>query len=300
MERRPHRARDRRAAIVLLIAAALCAPPAVGDDADLNLYEWTAVAPIVVVGSCLGLEGKRFVFVSNEALRGGLPQGTEFLVDLKQANRWRASQADRLKLVEGRTFLLLLEPSSKRHSGDRGLFDLARGVDGARELPEEGASAIISAVRLFIEIQDYKDYDITWKEYAALLEDNNPIVLEVVLEQYIKFRRGDLELLPTLEPLLDHPRAGIRARTATLMGQCLELVLGENDDAAVEFQPALMARARRDRSIAVRIAATEAVAMVPGDRTETMLHEIADEDPEQEVRYAAEKMLYRRHASMPH
>ena len=52
--------------------------------------------------------------------------------------------------------------------------------------------------------------------------------------------------------------------------------------------------ARRDVTPEVRVAATAALGKLPGPDVRTLLEEIAREDPEQSVRYAAEKRLYER------
>jgi HEAT repeat protein len=127
-----------------------------------------------------------------------------------------------------------------------------------------------------------------------LLQGVNPIVLETVLEQHLKFRRGDRDLLGILEPLLDHPRTGVRARTADVLALVLEQA---GDLAAPEFsaiRTRLLAKARRDPDVAVRVAATSAIARFPGDDTLRILREIATDDPDQDVRYEAERLLYDR------
>jgi hypothetical protein len=47
----------------------------------------------------------------------------------------------------------------------------------------------------------------------------------------------------------------------------------------------------------VRVAATGALSRLPGSEVQALLEEIAREDPEQTVRYAAERLLYERRAA---
>ena len=97
--------------------------------------------------------------------------------------------------------------------------------------------------------------------------------------------------LGELEPLLDHPRSTIRERAADVMGLVFNDLGSEQVEGVAEFQPALMALARRDPTVEVRIAATRALGAVRGTRTTAMLEEIAADDPEQVVRYHAQRLL---------
>jgi HEAT repeat protein len=54
---------------------------------------------------------------------------------------------------------------------------------------------------------------------------------------------------------------------------------------------ALIARARRDESVPVRVAATEALGAFDGPEIVGILEEISVDDPDQNVRYAAELLL---------
>ncbi len=95
-----------------------------------------------------------------------------------------------------------------------------------------------------------------------------------------------------LIPLLDHPQAEIRVETARLIGQIVERYWGEQpfpDDQTLRAE--LIARATRDDSIPVRVAAVEALSGYPPDLIGEVLDQIADSDPEQQVRYTAELIL---------
>ncbi|NIS35732.1 MAG: hypothetical protein GWN73_35300, partial [Actinobacteria bacterium] len=52
-----------------------------------------------------------------------------------------------------------------------------------------------------------------------MLEETNPILVDVALEQFLKFHRGDPETLLSVGPLLDHPQEDIRLHAARLIGQ---------------------------------------------------------------------------------
>jgi HEAT repeat protein len=162
-------------------------------------------------------------------------------------------------------------------------------VDGARELPLEGQEAMLSALATLIEIQDSENDRVWWDRFAQLIEETNPTLVATALEQFIKYYRGEPELVPGLVPLLDHPQVGIRQDAATLIGQVVQRNPEDHaipDDGAVRAE--LVSRATRDDSALVRVAAIEALAAYPFELVDEVLEQISRNDPEQKVRYAAE------------
>jgi hypothetical protein len=276
------------AAVVALTALA---PPT--RAATPNLYEWVSAAPLVVAARAERLDG-RFVEVRVlRVLRGDSP-GNVLWVDRREANRDRVSGEQALDLKWGRTYLLLLNPTDEppRPRAPRA-FVLARGVDGARPLPEEGSAAVIEAVDRMVRVQDSSPSFLSWDEFGKMLEDDNPVLVETALDLFLKFRQGSAALMPTVRRLLDHPRVPVRQSAASLAGT----ILRRSGDAVPDPQGVLAdlaARARRDPDAAVRSAATGALGLLPGPEPLPLLEEIAREDPEQSVRYAAERLLYER------
>ena len=105
---------------------------------------------------------------------------------------------------------------------------------------------------------------------------------------------GEVEHVESLRPLLDHPSHQLRERTARLLGQIVvQEPDGEIPDAGI-LRNELVARARRDGNVSVRMAATEALGGFDDEKVIEILEEIAERDPDQNVRYAAEKMVYER------
>jgi hypothetical protein len=125
-----------------------------------------------------------------------------------------------------------------------------------------------------------------------MLDQNNPLMLLTALQQFTKFRRGMPEHLFSLRPLFDHPDPSIREGAATVSGQIVE----RHTEQSMPEEEALMAEligvARRDEIVEPRVAATEALAAFGVGRVSTVLEEIADSDPDQHVRYAAERLLF--------
>jgi len=256
-----------------------------------NLYEWSAVAPVVVAGTSLGEDGKHFDFKVQECLRGKMQPGDELRVDVRTANRMRDRELypKALRLDEGVDYVLLLDPAKGSKPKGAVLYGLQRGLAGVRELPLEGRDAFLEALRTFIMIQEADGEELRWHLLSQEMDGNNTLVLGTALDLYIKFRRGDGEMVLGLVPLLDHPRTELRAATAQLIGLIVDRhwesgTIPEDEELRAE----LVARATRDDAIEVRVAATKALANFPPEMVDEVLDRIAESDPEQQVRYTAE------------
>ena len=266
------------------MSTALAAAP------DINLYEWVSGAPVVVVARIDEARGKYAEATALSALRGTLPPDGRVLVDVRRANRDRTSGEMRLELEQGRSYVLLLAPAS-----ESGIHVLVRGCEGARPLPAEGASVTVEAVARLVRIQDGDGPFLAWGELGPLLGDENPVLVETALDLFSKFHAASPELLPGLLRLLDHPRPHVRGQSAGLVGAVL--ARAGSDAPVPEASMALdelVARARRDPSAEVRAAATAAIGRISGPGVEDVLEEIARDDPDQVVRYAATRSLYER------
>jgi hypothetical protein len=281
-----------RAIPILLMA--LAALPCAAEQ--LSLYEWSEPAPTVISGEITEQVGKRMELRVDQVFRGGIDPGTMLLIDLKYINRRRDPDVDprALRLLPGERRLLLLYDAPVKMVEGLPLYRLVRGVRGTRELPKEGAGAILLALERFIQIQERKNEVATWELLASMLEENNPIMLEAALGRHLKFRRGDPAHLDSLRPLLDYPAPGIREGACRLIGQILKRYDSEEIPEEAELRGELVSRARRDEALQVRIAATAALDAFTGDEVLEILREIAADDPEQEVRYMAETLLLSR------
>ena len=288
-----------RSIIARVVLGVLCLflPWSAQAARNFNLYEWAAVAPVIVVGTSLGDNGRYHEITVEKTLRGQDDWvGQRFRVNLRDANRDRDRGRHRysLKLTQGESYLMLLEPRAVKKSRSLPTFDLARGVEGVRELPAEGREALLGAVEQFIRVQDLDDDRLVWHRLGLMLEETHPILVQTALDQFLKFRRGEVQHLESLRPLLDHPSHQLRERTARLIGQ---IVAHEPDDEIPDarvLRNELVARALRDGNLSVRLAATEALAGFEDDSVVKILEEIAERDPDQNVRYTAEKMVYER------
>jgi len=286
--------RPMKAFCVLLLLSCACGGSVWA--ATLNLFEWSAVSPIVAEGKIVGEEGKYTALVVDRVLRGGVEPQSKVLIHTRLANRDRSPNADlkALHFEAGQSYIVLLESYDGKKSGTTPIYRLVRGVQGARELPAEGAPAILDAMRQFIEIQDAKNENQTWRRFEDMLEETNPILIENALDQFIKFRRGTPQLLLNVMPVLEHPLPELRERAAKLVGQVVDIQQGESLPEEQTLREQLFARARRDPSVAVRVAACQALEGFHDLGVQAVLEEIAQTDPDQLVRYTAEKLLYDR------
>lgn len=276
------------------IALALAGGPA-ARAAGENYYEWIAVAPLVVTGESLGQDGKVTEIRVRDVIRGEAAPGQTLRVELRGANRDRDLELHRkpLRLEAGESYVLLLRPATDRKGRSAPAYELVRGVEGARPLPAEGAAALVRAISTFAEVQRSGDGE-AWNRLRGMLSDTDPLVIATAIELHVKFRRGDVETLADVRPLLEHPDAAIRARAARLTGQIVERHAEGAISDPDRLRSELASRARRDPDPGVRIAATEALDRLRDDSVLAILDEIADDDPDQQVRYTAEALAYER------
>lgn len=280
---------------LVILTGLLAVSATAGLAAPQNVYEWSAVAPVIVTGESLGQDGRYVDVRVDRAFRGDLAAGKLVRVDIRTVNRDRnrTRYPKALNLYDGESYLLLLERGPRSSKGEP-TFVLSRGMEGARVVPAEGAELLYDALRLFVETQDLKNDSRIWVGLEAMLEGTNPIVLQAALEQFQKFRRGEPELLLTLRPLLAHPEAEIREDAARLIGQIVQRHGGDELPESSQLLGELIGSARRDPAASVRVWSTWSLGRFPDPSTEAVLEEISDSDPEQEVRYAAAKILSER------
>lgn len=282
--------------LAALVVAAATALVTRAESPAGSVYEWCAVAPLVVVGTSLGDNGRYHEIRIEQVLRGALLGGQTARVELQRANRDRDRSLERyaLLLEEGRTYLFLLEPAPLAKAAKLPTFRLVRGLRGVRELPSEGREALLGALGRCIGIQDLRDDRLVWHELGLVLEESNPLLIVAALDQFLKFHRGEPAHLASLRPLLDHPSPELRERSARVIGQIVAQHRTTELPDGGALRNELVAHARRDDNVDVRIAATAALQGLDGEAVARILGEIADADPDQRVRYAAEKAIYDR------
>jgi len=273
-------------------ARAVTEPPP--DPIRRGLYEWMGLAPIVVAGDVVSDDGKLTQIVVREAIKGAAAPGTTLLIDVRGANRDRDPGVKPLRFDRTVGYLLLLKAAPRTSDPSHPTFELVRGVQGARPLPAEGRPATLDAARKLAALQERNDDELLWSSLPAFLEDDNPVLVDATLDLFVKFRRGDATLVPVLEPLLDHPNPDVRDRSILLLGRILAR-LGPADLAERSVVVGeITSRARRDDDPRVRRTATAALAALPDAGIDEALRAIARDDPDQDVRFEAERAVYER------
>jgi len=287
------RARRLTVAAVLAVAG-ICAATAANDPAEMTLYDWMYPAPVVVSGRVLDEAGKLTDVQVEAVFRGEVEPGAIIGVNIKKANRYREDFQSRIDLDEGKTYLFLLQSTPRKNPDDRIRYRLIRGVNGTREVPAEGASAYLDAARRFAQLQSVNSDELHWHALGMMLEERNPVLLLTALDEFLKFRRERADLALRGRPLLQHPRPEIREKALELCGRILTRFPRDEiaDPAGIEME--IIGLARRDPSPDVRIAATHALTGLADAGVEEVWEEISRDDPDQRVRYAAERLLYER------
>ena len=281
-----------------LVAVTGGAPRAVTEPAPepvrLGLYEWMATSPTVIAAEIVADDGRFVRAIAKKAIKGSVAADAVALIDLRQANRDREAGTAALDLVKGRAYVLLLQPSTRGKKEPYPTFDLVRGVRGARALPPEGGAATIAALARLAAVQERNDDDFLWASLPDFLQDENPVLVDAALELYVKFRRETVALIPVVSPLLEHPRPDVRRRAAVVLGRVLVRAGATELPERSEVVAELTGRARRDDDISVRRAATSALGALPDPGIEETLRAIARDDPDQDVRFDAEKAIFER------
>ena len=232
--------------------------------------------------------------VTRSAFKGALIVDSPVLVDLRQANRERELGTPALDLAKGRAYLLLLKASPRGKKEPYPVFDLVRGVRGAKELPVEGSAATLAAVARLSQVQERNNDSFLWAALPDFLEDDNPVLVGAALDLYVKFHRETAGLIPVVSPLMEHPRPDVRRRAVLVLGRALRRADSADLPERPEVVAELSGRARRDDDLNVRREATTALAALPDAGIDETLRAIARDDPDQNVRFEAEKSLFDR------
>jgi hypothetical protein len=249
-------------------------------------------AEVVVAGRAIDEVGKNTAVAVERVFRGEVELGEVLQVQVKRANRVRDEDEIRLKLGANKKYMLLLRPDPPKDPDGEMSYELIRGVYGAREVPREGASAFLDAAERFARVQAVNDDSQQWHSFDVMLEELNPILIQTALEQYLKFRRGAPDVVPRVRPLLHHPRPDVRQAALALSGFLLERFPPSEFPDVKGLEMDIIALARRDPAAEVRLEATLALRGLADDSVNQIWEEISNDDPDQHVRYTAERLLY--------
>ncbi len=289
-----------RAAAVLAVAyaAGSAAAAAGGGDGDLNLYQMMARADLVVrVRVHEGALRHALVDVEEEIL--GKAPSRRLRIAFRHFNTARQRRSGPIVFPDGQEEILFLvpHPSAKRKEKNRDLFELLHGARGRLTLPAEGAGAILEALRRLVDMvnRDPASQIVELKRQIAV---PNGYLRETALDELMRLDAATPELYDRLIPLVTDPAPGIRARSLRMIGRIFGSSrldpIGDSPDQAQHALAAVIERARNDEDADVRIDAVRAMSDWPDHGSiEAELRAIAAGDPSQEVRFEAERALYR-------
>jgi hypothetical protein len=279
---------------IVLCALLLAAAGTPARSAPRTLYEKLAFGRTVILGTCI--EQGRFAHVDvNEVLKGDL-EFQRIQIAYRLANMGRASLADdKIAWSLGQRSILILVPDETEdgrvREADRFLLD--GSDDGKVDVPEEGADALLQAVRRMLEIQRIADQEEQWEAQRELLDEINPHLVEAGFQEVLKFRLGRPGMLSVLDRYLTHPRDSFRLDALRVLAQILEAAArrGQKVDGLETIGGDLLAVLRGDAVAEVRAEAVRTARLTGREDLPEVLREAARSDPAQRVRYEAQVAL---------
>lgn len=237
---------------------------------------------------------KRYAMVDiRETLRGEAPF-PKLRIDFRDLNLQLRGQ-ELIVFTEGEEYVLFLEKPAwrKPKESNRDIYTLFHGRRGRMLLPPEGLGVPLEAVREMAKLVGRTPEDQV-ENFRALMIRPNPVLRQAILEELTRMRACSIADLGPLSTLARDPLPAIRAQALATIG----VVLREPGDELAQ-EPRRIAlelcreRARNDAAVAVRVEATRSLAS--WDRREDVipdLRAIAAGDPDQAVRYEAERILF--------
>lgn len=271
-------------------AAQISAPT---EHVRLTLFQLLARADLIV--HVVVQDGsKRYAMVDiRETLKGEAPT-PKLRIDFRDLNLQLRGQ-DLIVFTEGEEYVLFLEKPNwrKPKESNRDIYALFHGRRGRMLLPPEGLGVPLEAVREMAKLVGRTPED-QIENFRALMIRPNPILRQALLEELTRMQACSIADLGPLSTLARDPLPAIRAQALAAIG----VVLREPGDEVAQ-EPRRIAlelcreRARNDAAVAVRVEATRSLAS--WDRREDVipdLRAIATGDPDQAVRYEAERILF--------
>jgi hypothetical protein len=236
----------------------------------------------------------------------GTPPSPRLRLAFRDWNFDRPPGTEPIVFTDGEESILLLKPASVRRKGkDRDLFELLEGPRGRLSIPPEGAAPVIDAARDLAAVAT-ADPSTQRRLLSERLRSVNPFLVLAALAELERLGGVAPDDLPALLALLGSPRSSVRAGALALLGRLFQsggaVVEGgrgapTGDPYPDQIRAALAAvveRARNDAEVPVRVAAVAAMGKWPArDDTVQDLRAIAGVDPDQSVRYEAERILFK-------
>jgi hypothetical protein len=296
---RSHNGPERRVALLVLVGLVL---PLQGSMAraevqKLSLYQKTGRAPLVVWGTVADGEHMKAVIRTHEVVKCDIPQrpGESFLLAFRLDSFLREPWQDKITFKTGEEVVLFLRKFTKEDGDqpEKDLYTLMWGAEGKFSLPPEGAQAYVEAIRVFEAILTEPDPDRQEEMLIEGIKDENPFIVEAAFEEMLRQYIGGIDLIPDLIEYFDNPRESFRILAMRLMTQVLDSAAIADREIPERPQLAnrIRGRAALDEAAGFRVEAVKALAILGGDESRALLERLSKEDPSQDVRFEASRML---------
>jgi len=284
--------------LFIIIACLIASGDVVRAEIEkLTLFQKTGRAPLVVLADVIEGEDRLAVIRTREIIQCSIPErpGKEFRIAFRLDSFLRKPWEDRITFLKGEEVVLFLRKFTKDdgQQPDSDIYTLMWGAEGKFLLPPEGSAAYVEAVRRFGRIAGEKD---PFAQEDMILEgigSENPFIVEASFEEALRQHLGTLSLLPSLIGYFKHPRDGFRILAMRLIGQLIEDArIAEREIPSLEALADLVrGRAALDASAPLRVEAVTLIGVLRGEGSRSLLERLSREDPSQDVRYAASRVL---------
>ncbi len=264
---------------------------------DLNLFQMVARADLIV--DVRILKGSlKYALVEVRAAIKGVPPDFQIRVAFRDFNWSRPKGEPPIVFPDGQREILFLVPQTheKPSEKNRDLYTLFRGGAGRITPAAEGPDPRVEATRRLVKIAAL-DAAAQVAALHGLIASDNPALRDTAMKEVTRLRAVDPSLYPVLTGVLSSPEAAMRADAIVLIRQMF-LTFGTGEGLMLEEEPGRIALARvlelarNDPAPVVRRAAVTALAAWPRrDETGSDLKTLATADPDQEVRYEAQRAL---------
>jgi len=296
--RHPFRSLRRLTLVMIIISciinidsvAQISAP---SEHVPLTLFQLLARATLVVhVRVKDGAQRYASVDVL-ETLLGESP-AARLRIDFRDLNLQLRGQ-DLIVFNNQADYVLFLEKPTwrKPKEKNRDLYALFHGRRGQMLLPPEGLGVPLEAIREMAKLVGRPPEDQV-ESLRALMIRPNPILRQAVLEELTRMRACSIADLGPLSTLARDPLPAIRGQALATIGMVLK---DPGDEMSQEPRRIALElcreRARNDAAPSVRVEAVRALSS--WDRRDDVvpdLRAVAGIDPDQSVRYEAERVLF--------
>ncbi len=302
-----------RRMVLVLSLLVLVAPLSLARPADqldpatvmdgLDLHQRLGRGAVVVIATVDAIKGKAYLRVE-EVLRGdeaSLPK--RMAVAYRGVNRGRKVGEDPFDTKVGERAVFILEAWTDSWGESRNV-ELFRpeGLAKARiPLPREGAEALLEAVRRIVDYDDSPRRALAEARLVEWLSGENRWLIDVALSDAARYSLATADWIPGLLKRSRDVSSARRLLALQAMGEAFSRGRlggpdnvhqeGDGGGMAQSVRDALIQHARADEAFEVRRICVEYLPALGVADLAALLGSIAQDDPHQDVRFAASVAL---------